>query len=145
MWCIFDYDVKPDNASQKQDFDNAIAEALRSGFKVAFSNDCFELWVVLHYKLVSSQHHRTEYYDMLSDVWKGPLGRRSYESAGKEIRFSEGLYKALLPNQAEAIKRAKQLHEEYLAGTPCHQMNPCTTVYELVESLNENLASGFRK
>lgn len=136
VWCVFDFDVKTDNPSQKQDYDNAIDMAKKKGYRVAFSNDCFELWFVLHYKFIQTPHHRTEYYSMLTNEWGL---ERSYESMGKQQAFTGQLYAKLLPNQAAALKNAKRLSAACTDGRPHHLMNPCTTVYELVEALNKYL------
>jgi|GEM_PF-3154200 len=53
------------------------------------------------------------------------------------IYSSGGIYKRLLPQQPAVIINAKQLHKAVSDGRPHHQMNPCTTVYELVEELNK--------
>jgi len=47
VWCVFDRD-KANNDTDEHgniDFDGAIEYASSKGFKVAWSNDCFELWV----------------------------------------------------------------------------------------------------
>ncbi len=45
VWCVFDMDVKYDESiTQKEDYNNAITLAQSYGYKVAYSNDCFELW-----------------------------------------------------------------------------------------------------
>lgn len=136
VWCVFDYDVKADNPNQKQDYDNAISMAIKKGYNVAYSNDCFELWLILHHDFIQHQHHRTEYFDMLRKKWKL---ERSYETIGKQQEFTEKLYEKLLPNQRTAIKNAKKLFESNDDGRPYHQMNPCTTVFKLVEELNRYL------
>jgi hypothetical protein len=136
VWCVFDYDVKADNPNQKQDFDNAITMAKDKGYHVAFSNDCFELWIMLHYKYIQNEHHRTEYYDMLTTEWDL---EHSYESMGKDDDFAKTLYKKLLPLQPRAIRGAKNLVAANADGRPYHRMNPCTTVFELVEQLNQYL------
>lgn len=136
VWCVFDYDVKPDNEYQKQDYDNAIASALQKGYRVAYSNDCFELWFLLHYKLIQQPHHRTEYFDMLRTEWKL---ESSYETMGKEEKFTKSLYARLIPSQAAAIRHAKRLYKTCSDGRSYHEMNPCTTVFQLVEELNKYL------
>ncbi len=136
VWCVFDYDVKADNPNQKQDYDNAIAMAINKGYRVAYSNDCFELWFMLHYKLIQAEHHRTEYFDMLKQQWNL---ERSYASMGKEEDFTKKLYDLLLHNQATAIRHAKKLFDTCSDGRQHHRMNPCTTVFELVEELNQYL------
>ncbi|HZX74418.1 MAG TPA: RloB family protein, partial [Cyclobacteriaceae bacterium] len=51
VWCVFDFDVKPDEAAtQPADFNNAILKAEQNDMKTAWSNDAFEIWFVLHYQ-----------------------------------------------------------------------------------------------
>ena len=64
IWCVFDMDVKR-GADEFADFDNAISKALLLGYKVAYSNDAFELWFHLHFNLTDSQHLRSFYYKEL--------------------------------------------------------------------------------
>lgn len=137
VWCVFDYDVKLSNLKQKSDFNDAINMAHQSGFHVAFSNDCFELWFVLHFKYIQNQHHRQEYFNMLSDLWQDRLNAQKYEDFGKTVNGCQHIYKWLLPSQDQAISAAKRLHDEKNDGSPFHQMNPCTTVYLLVSELNK--------
>jgi hypothetical protein len=61
VWCVFDMDVKR-GADEFADFDNAISKALQLGYKIAYSNDAFELWFYLHFNLTESQHLRSFYY-----------------------------------------------------------------------------------
>ena len=134
VWCVFDFDVKYDNPKQKEDYEKAIKRAQENNFKVAFSNDAFELWFVLHHNLIQNQHHRQEYFDMLTEIWKL---EHSYETMGKKLEFCKKHYEKLLPYQAKAIKHARKLHSLVNDGRPYHQMNPCTTVYLLVQELNK--------
>src|SRR5690606_34321653 len=70
IWCVFDMDVHYANvANQKQDFNNAIKIANSNNIQVAYSNDCFELWFVLHYQNISAQLHRGNYYKILDHLW----------------------------------------------------------------------------
>lgn len=136
VWCVFDYDVNHHNVHHKQDFDNAIIKAKQAGFNVAFSNDCFELWIALHFKPIKSQHHRSEYFEMLTELFNLP---KSYQSMGKDLKFTNKLYNILKPYQTIAIKNAHKLYVELNDGRPHHQMNPCSTVFQLVEELNKYL------
>lgn len=137
VWCIFDYDVQYGKEAQESDFNEAITLARSRGFHVAFSNDCFELWFLLHHQFITCQHHRDEYFEKLSDCWKPFLNGKSYGTHGKNPKYAKDIYAHLLPHQAVAIKNARNLHALYLAQPrPYHAMNPCTTVYQLVETLN---------
>ncbi len=54
VWCVFDMDVKK-GENEFADFDNAIKKALFLHYKVAYSNDAFELWFYLHYNYTDVQ------------------------------------------------------------------------------------------
>ena len=49
VWCVFDADPKPDNPKQTQNFNNAIKLANKHKFGVAYSNQAFEYWIILHF------------------------------------------------------------------------------------------------
>jgi hypothetical protein len=136
VWCVFDMDKKR-GADEFADFDNAITRALYLGYKVAYSNDAFELWFYLHYNLSESQHLRPFYY--------AELGKKfgiNYVKDGKKYAFCLKIYDILKndkdSSQEKAIERARQLFEQQ-ENLPYHQQNPNTKVYELVEELNRNL------
>ena len=68
IWVVFDRDVKYENLEQgNKDFNNAIEIAKREGINCAFSNDCFELWLVLHEEYTESSLHRTQIFEKLSE------------------------------------------------------------------------------
>lgn len=136
VWCVFDLDIKRDEENCIPDFNNAIKMAKDLGYKVAYSNDAFELWFYLHYQYTDCENHRTFYYEKLSQLWNV-----NYEKEGKKWKFSYDNYERLnndkKANQQEAIKRAKKLHNDKI-NLAYHLQNPVTTVYELVELLNDN-------
>lgn len=136
IWCVFDMDVKQ-GADEFADFDNAISKAIGLGYKVAYSNDSFELWFYLHFYFTDQQHLRAFYYQELSKKWE-----INYEKDGKKYNFCLKLYELLQrtpeASQENAIERAKALFEKQ-KNLPYHQQNPTTKVYELVEELNQNL------
>jgi len=136
VWCVFDMDVKR-GADEFADFDNAISKALLLDYKVAYSNDAFELWFYLHYNYTDAQNLRTFYY--------AELGKRfgiNYVKVGKKYDFCLKIYDILIndkgSSQESAIERARSLFEQQ-ENLPFHQQNPNTKVYELVEELNRNL------
>ena len=139
VWIVFDMDFDPakDAASQRQDFNNAIRLAEENGFRVAYSNDAFELWFVLHYQLLEAALTRVEYYQRISQHWK-----MSYERDGKGVQFCREVYQRLLEDQnadqVAAIRHAQRLHQQFAGIQPANQ-NPCTTVYQLVAELNKHL------
>ena len=44
VWCVFDRDSFP-----KEAFNAALQKARTLGFEVAWSNECFEVWYLLHF------------------------------------------------------------------------------------------------
>ncbi len=139
VWIVFDmdFDKEKDATQQRVDFNQAVQLAEKQGFRVAYSNDAFELWFVLHYQLLESALTREEYYELLSEHWG-----ISYERHGKGVQFCRAIYHRLLDgpksSQASALRHAERLHQQQINSQPADQ-NPCTTVYQLVAELNKHL------
>ncbi len=132
LWVVFDYDLRREE-NVAQDFNNAIELAKRNGIRVAYSNDSFELWFILHDRFQTSSLTRNEYFEMLSIKLNC-----NYEEVGKSKDFAKSLYSIFLPQQSTAIQNAKRLFEEKSEILYSNQ-NPCTTVFSLVEELNKCL------
>lgn len=137
IWVVFDFDIKLDQVEQqKEDYNRAIELAANKGIRVAYSNDSFELWFLLHYQRLDSQWTREQYYEKLSEYWGC-----NYKKDGKEKDFCKRIYKKLLEDpqsQEVAISRASRMLSEQ-QELPFADRNPCTTVFELVTELNEYL------
>jgi hypothetical protein len=138
IWCIFDFDVKPDEAAtQLEDFNRAILKAEKNGLKTAWSNDAFELWFVLHYQLLDSRLTRRELFPILEGHWQ----LESFDREAKTKKFCQDLYRRMGGTDSEgqrlAIKRAEALHAAYGGRLDYAAHCPCTTVYELVRELNK--------
>jgi RloB-like protein len=132
IWCVFDKDIKGDT-HEDHDFNSAIELAKQNSIHVAYSNDAFELWFVLHDRYMEGALHRTQYYEILSQK----LGY-NYVRYGKEKDYARKLYAFFLKEQSNALKFAEKLHQNQLHLTPSQQ-NPCTLVYQLVLALNKCL------
>ncbi|WP_374046970.1 RloB family protein [uncultured Bacteroides sp.] len=55
-----------------KDFNQAITLAQKNIFRVAYSNQAFEYWLLLHFNLYRDFLHRHSYVDMLSKLIKVP-------------------------------------------------------------------------
>jgi hypothetical protein len=124
VWCVFDRD---EGAWTAQNFNNALQNAKTYGFHVAYSNECFELWYILHFEFLNTGLPRSDYEDKLSEL----LG----------IKYRKNdltIYQQLLAKQQIAIKYARKLIESYNLIDP-ERNNPSTTVHLLVEALNKFL------
>jgi RloB-like protein len=120
VWLVFDKD-----SFTLEQFNTAIQQAGLKNMKVAYSNEAFELWYLLHFHPHQSALSRTQYKKKLTEC----LGGRKYEKNDPEM------YEILLPKQAVAIRNAKRLVQIHTSNSPAEH-NPVTTVYELVEALN---------
>lgn len=136
VWCVFDMDVKS-GRKEFADFDNAIKSGHSKGYKIAYSNDCFELWFYLHYTFTQQKNHRQYYYKVLSEKWGC-----NYEKEGKAYNFCKAIYSRLIDDseasQDRAIESAKKLYKRQ-SDLVYHDQNPVTKVYELVAYLNHNI------
>lgn len=140
IWCVFDYDVKPDEAAtQQNDFNSSIEKAERNGLKVAWSNDAFELWFALHYVQLDTKLTRHQLYPILKEKWM----LESFHNKAKTLEFCKGHYdrhqNSNGASQSLAIRRARQLHEAHNGTKNYADQCPCTTVYKLVGELNKYL------
>ena len=124
FWCVFDRDKNPQNPNDSQNFNSAITLARNNGINVAYSNDAFELWYLLHFDFHNTGISRQRYQNMLTNK----LGHK-YQKNSKTI------YDELKSRQQDAIKHAKRLLIEYDRPNP-ESDNPSTTVHLLVEELN---------
>ena len=74
VWCVFDADPKPDNPNQLKNFNAAIDAAKKYGFGVAYSNQAFEYWLLLHFDdHQGGSMNRNLYGDKLNS-YLNPLG-----------------------------------------------------------------------
>ena len=130
VWCVYDMDYDGGQVGQKQDFNESIELARRNQMNVAYSNDAFELWFVLHYQDVEQALLRYDYYRILNRLWDID----DYEEKGKHKQFCQGIYDRLSSRQNQAIKRASRLFEMCKDKSFANQ-NPCTTVFQLINAL----------
>jgi hypothetical protein len=122
IWCVFDRDSFPSN-----NFNRALALAKKENIKVAYSNEAFELWYLLHFNLVVTRISRSDYPRKLTRLLKCKYRKNNGD-----------MYKTLLDKQPQAIKFAKKLLSSYEPINPAED-NPSTTVFKLVEELNKHL------
>lgn len=118
VWCVFDRDDWP-----PQDFDNAIYKAESHNLKVAYSNEAFELWYVLHFEFLNTGIPRIDYITKLTKI----LGKKYQKN-------SDTIYDDLRNRQVTAIRNAERLLASYNPLNP-GQDNPSTTVHLLVKEL----------
>jgi len=124
-WVVFDKDDFP-----AKDFNQAIRFAEKNGFRVAYSNQAFEYWFLLHYNLYTGALHRSQYKDMLTKLTGMPYS--------KSEGYGAVMYNLLLSRQQQAINNAETVLAEISHGNPAEEESS-TTVQSLVIELNKYL------
>lgn len=124
-WVVFDKDDFP-----AKDFNQAIQYAEKNGFRVAYSNQAFEYWFLLHYNLYTGAIHRSQYKDMLTKLTGMPYS--------KSEGYGAVMYNLLLSRQQQAINNADIVLTEISHGNPAGEESS-TTVQRLVKELNKFL------
>ncbi len=139
VWCVFDKDD-----FLLEDFNNAIDVAENQKFKVAYSNQAFEYWIILHLEdHQGGGMHRDDYDKKLNDLLK-PFGVK-YDGQDSKI-VTEEIFEILEgidenTNQERvkiAIKRAKRNLKYHNDVSPA-LAESSTTVFKLVEELRKHL------
>ena len=132
-WVVFDRDDHP-----KDKFDNAINTAKANNIKIAYSNQSYELWLLLHFAPQTGWIHRDDIKKRLSKE----LGE-SYEKG------DDCVYEKVFHNQKDAIDRAVKLLDRFYRDNGDKYIpyddNPSTSIVELIISLFDSNGSTYRK
>lgn len=128
-WVVFDKDDYNGN------FNNAINKALTNNLKVAYSNEAFELWFLLHFNFMGSAINRKDYNKKITENYKKETGNKKYK-----YNKSTGilpLIRLIKDKESDAIKNAKKLLKQFKNEKSFFKKNPSTTIHLLVEKLNK--------
>jgi len=156
VWCVFDRDIETNDLEKDNEnisFDKSIETAINQGFKLAWSNDAFELWILLHFQEIDLLDYnykiRQTYYNKLSEIFKNQINKNeellkiinhesfSYKKDFKQLKkFKNIILPQILEKTNIAIKNAEKL-EQYFEkqDIPNHQKSPLTLVHHLVIEL----------
>jgi len=118
VWCVFDKDDFP-----VADFEKAIRLARKNKMCVAYSNQAFELWYILHFEYLNTSMDQKSYIKKLNDYLETEYKKND-----------DHMYHRLRCKSDIAIKNAERLMKEYHPSHPGSN-DPSTTVYELVKVL----------
>lgn len=155
LWCVYDRDMESEEwaaipAQNHLDFDTSIIAASGAGLKIAWSNDVFEMWLLLHFEQIptGARVHRTYVYDRLTYIFKNDvpadeelanliaLDTFNYkDNMKRRDRFIKQVIPLLHPRTNNAIVNAQILEGQFSNLVPYHQRNPCTMVHKLVEEI----------
>lgn len=126
-WIVFDKD-----SYRKDEIDSVVTSAKQKGVCIAFSNESYELWIILHFEKLERWTTREELNKKLKKIFKDKYGKE-YKKSSKDI------YKMIIGMQGNAITNAKNLynmHDKNGKLSNYGVCNPMTTMYKLVEYLN---------
>lgn len=117
VWCVFDFDQHPRVREARQ-------MAKDNGLRLAMSNACFELWLLLHLRENPGEQHRHRLQEMLAELMPG-------------VRDKHLDFELLIPGYDDAFRRAERLEREALAaGEECR--DPSTEVFHLTDSIDDD-------
>ena len=130
VWIVCDKDENSDDV-----FSQMLAQARSQKIQVAYSNQAFEYWVLLHFSdLQGEAIDRRDYEKKLNQVLR-PYNI-AYTTTPKTL--SPELLDVLMDSKLidQAISRAKRIHEKKITeGKPYSES--CTTVYCLIGMLKD--------
>lgn len=124
-WLVFDKD-------DFSDFNKAIREATDAGFDVAWSNESFELWYLLHFRYQNTAIPRDKCTTALETEIQKCKPSFKYDKGASSMHT----ILAELGDQSQAIKNAERLQNNY-QDTDYSSHNPCTYVYKLIKEITD--------
>ncbi len=140
VWVVFDKDEFTD-----ENFNEAINQARNSGIQVAYSNQAFEYWLLLHFEALNGERmDRKQYGGKLNAI----LGKFKIEYPFDSTKLiSRGFYDILMSNDPLlgrarvelAIERAEKIYDRFDHRSPAKEESSTTVhllVLELLKYLN---------
>lgn len=123
-WIVFDKDETTD-----AQFVQAIKLAVANDIRVAWSNQAFECWIILHYREFKHACHRNDYEGILRRFLPEYSARDKSEEQGRRLHLQTT---SLLPT---ALENAKRGHTSFHPDLPDAHKQTSTLVYTLVEAI----------
>lgn len=122
VWCIFDRDSFP-----LANYTRAFQLAKNNKINIAWANEAFEVWYLLHYSYLDAAISRADYNKKLREQGL------DYDKADKAI------YEKVKPHQERAIRNAAKLEKYWNDSGKAYpeRENPSTSIHKIVEYLNE--------
>lgn len=135
VWCVFDKDQ-----FSAHDFNNAVSIAIANNFGVAYSNQAFEYWLILHFEDHQGGGMNRDEYDQTINEHINPLGV-TYDGGGSKtithdfFEILDGFDTRINKPRIElAISRAKRNYNQLTHVSPATEESS-TTVFRLVEEM----------
>jgi hypothetical protein len=138
VWVVFDKDDADENETKINRFNDAFKIAERENIQIAYSNEVFELWLLLHITYVeeSKPLSRSKIYEKLqSQIRKSAEKYNNYEyDHYKPNNIVEIINE--IGNEEQAIQKASKLLDYHKNKKPI-EANPSTKVHILVKELRD--------
>lgn len=140
-WIVIDRDIERVNGGghKREDFNNAIIGAKLSKVEVAYVNDSFELWYLLHFDYRNTAILRDEILEKVIEKLQTKNPHKFSQLNKKNIKqenYTKLIFDELLELQETAIKNAGRLFNSYRGNHNPESDNPSTNIHLLVEVLN---------
>lgn len=133
VWCIFDVDDFYKDS--KKELLKAIKEAKANKIKIAYINECFELWILLHFEKPTTA------------ITRGKDIERRIQKAFKKnnlgvFKKNQKVFQILFPFQSKALENSKKLLTTSYEKIDWELIlsekgNPSTTIHLLIEEIKE--------
>ncbi len=131
VWVVYDKDdFTADSFNHAAEMCKSISNESTT-YHALWSNQCIELWFLLHFCFYQSDSHRNDYYPKLTEHLE-KIG------VGKYVKNRQDMYDVLRPNIDQAINNAKKLAKINRGKTPAESA-PGTEVYKIIEMLKAYL------
>jgi hypothetical protein len=131
VWVVYDTDDFPADHIDKTALLCKKYSTEDTQYHAIWSNQCIELWFLLHFSFMHSDIHRTGYFSKLTE-------HLSQMSKGDYTKNRDDVFDILAPYMEDAIRNAKKLNKINGKKLPS-KAAPGTKVYELVEKLKPYL------
>jgi hypothetical protein len=133
-WAVFDIDDAGKNEKTQENFHQAFEIADQQQIQIAWSNEVFELWLLLHFQDVdvATPLGREQVYEKLSEAARKHPGWSEFVYEHGNAGIIDCVIKT--GNEAQAMRRAEKL-DVYYKEKSVLASNPCTKVYQLIRDL----------
>ena len=131
VWVVYDTDDFPADHINKTVELCSSESTEETTYHAIWSNQCIELWFLLHFSFMQSDLHRNSYWPKLTEILAS-------QGLGEYEKNRTDMYQILFPYMDTAIANALKLNRINAGKLPSASA-PGTKVYELVEKLKPYL------
>ena len=105
VWCVFDTDRGNNTETNLLE---GLSQAYKNKIKIAISNPCFEVWILMHYERTSSLISNGQ---KAKTILKTKI--QDYNSSKNYFQINENVFTELLERLSEAITNAELIDKKH--------------------------------